>query len=78
MFPKVVPCRFYEDSRGVRYSPFTSWKPADAVLKTEGYTIAWPDGTTGTGRKAFATEAEAEAYLAKTPKGFKGMSMMGN
>ena len=75
---EVIPCSYYEDPRGVRYSPFTSWKPADAVLVTKGWTIRWNDGTEGTGRKAFETEAEAHAYLAKVPKYFRGMSMMGN
>ena len=76
MTHKVIPNRFYEDPRGMRYSLYTSWKPADAVVATKGWTIAWSDGTTGTGRGAFDTEAEAEAYLAKVPKGFKGMSMV--
>ena len=77
-YPKVVPCMTYVAPNGVRYSPFSSYIPEGSKLETKGYTVAWPDGTTGTGRRAFATEAEAEAYLAKVPKGFKGMSMLGN
>lgn len=73
---EIIPCRFYEDPRGVRYSLFTSWKPADAVLVESGFTIKWPDGTQGCGRKPFASVAEAEAYLAKMPKNFPGMSAM--
>jgi hypothetical protein len=75
--PKVVPCVTYVAPNGVRFSPFSSYIPEGAVRETKGWTIAWPDGTYGTGRKAFATEAEAEAYLAKKPKTFKGMSDLG-
>jgi len=75
-YPKVVPCVTYVAPNGVRFSPFSSYIPEGSELVTKGFTIAWPDGTTGTGRPAFATNAEAEAYLAKVPKGFKGMSMV--
>ena len=40
MTHKVIPNRFYEDPRGMRYSLYTSWKPADAVIATKGWTIA--------------------------------------
>jgi hypothetical protein len=72
--PKVVPSKCWLAPNGVRYSPFSSHVPEGSTLETKGYIIAWPDGTYGNGRKAFATVAEAEAYLAKVPKGFKGMS----
>jgi hypothetical protein len=74
-FPKVVPCKTWVASNGIRFSPFSSYVPAGSKLETKGYTVAWPDGTYGTGRKAFETEAEAEAYLAKVPAGFKGMNV---
>ena len=73
---EIIPYRFYEDPKGVRYSLFTAWKPADAALVERGFTIRWPDGTYGCGRKPFASVAEAEAYLAKVPKNFPGMSVM--
>jgi len=75
---EIIPFRFYEDPRGVRYSLFTSWKPADAVLVEKGFTIKWPDGTYGCGRKPFETVGEAEAYLKKMPKNFSGMQALGS
>jgi hypothetical protein len=74
---KVVPYAYWRDpATGQAFSIYTAWKPDGCVLETKGYTIAWSDGTSGTGRPAFETEAEAEAYLAKVPKGFRGMSMV--
>jgi hypothetical protein len=78
MSAEVIPYRYYEDPRGVRYSLFTAWKPADAVMIEKGFTIRWPDGTQGCGRKAFETQAEAQAYLDKMPKNFSGMHALGN
>ena len=75
---EIIPYRFYEDPKGVRYSLFTAWKPADAVLVEKGFTVRWPDGTEGCGRPPFASVAEAEAYLAKMPKNFSGMNALGN
>jgi hypothetical protein len=72
---EIVPYRFYRDpASGRAFSLFSSWVPDGAVVVGEGYTIAWPDGTQGCGRGAFATVGDAEAYLANVPKGFKGMS----
>lgn len=70
---KVVPHKFYETPDGMRYSLFTSWKPAEAVLVTKGYTIAHPDGTYGLGRQPFETEAEAQAWVNAHPN-FPGMN----
>lgn len=76
---EVVPYRFYRDPGTKRiYSLFSSYIPGGAVLVEEGFTIKWPDGTYGCGRKPFATKAEAEAYLKKMPKGFTGMHAVGN
>jgi hypothetical protein len=75
---EIIPYRFYRDPNGRTFSLFTSWKTPDAVLVEEGFTIRWPDGTQGCGRKPFATVAEAEAYLAKMPKNFSGMHALGN
>jgi len=74
---KVIPYTYWFDPvSGRTFSLYTAWKPEGSVAVTKGYTIAWGDGTSGTGRPAFETEAEAEAYLAKVPKGFRGMSMV--
>lgn len=76
---KVIPNRFYRhpESRQT-VSLFSSYVPEGFELVTEGYTIAWSDGTTGTGRKAFLTAEEGNDYLAKCPVGFRGMASMGN
>lgn len=74
MRPEIIPYRFYrDDTNGRTFSLFTSWKTPDAKLVESGFTIAWPDGTQGTGRKPFATVEEAQAFLAKVPCGFRGM-----
>jgi hypothetical protein len=75
---KIVPCNCWVAPNGVRYSPYSSYVPEGSELVTKGWTIRWVDGTEGTGRKAFETKAEAEAYLAKVPKSFKGMHAIGN
>ena len=42
-------------------------------MATAGYTIAWDDGTIGTGKPAFVTYEDAETYLARMDKlGLKG------
>lgn len=74
MTARIVPSIHYRDPNGRTFSPFSSFIPADAVKVNAGFSIAWPDGTQGTGRVPFKTLAEAEAYLAKVPKGFRGMS----
>lgn len=75
---KIIPHRFYHDpTNGRTFSLFTSWKTPDAVLVEKGFTIAWPDGTYGCGRKPFDTIEEAEAYLKKFPN-FSGMHALGN
>lgn len=81
---KVIPNRFYRhpesrhpESRHT-VSLFSSYVPEGYELVTEGFTISWSDGTYGTGRKAFTTEAEGNAYLNKCPPGFRGMSSMGD
>jgi len=76
MTHKVIPYTYYRAPNGKPYSIYSSYLPPGSVMVGEGYTIAWSDGTTGTGRPAFASLAEAKAYLAKVPKGFKGMSVM--
>jgi hypothetical protein len=76
---EVVPSSHYRDPvSGRTFSPYSSWMPEGCELVTKGWTIRWSDGTEGTGRKAFETEAEANAYLAKMPKYFRGMSAMGS
>lgn len=54
--------------------PWTSQAEKDQWQMTEsGYTIAWDDGTIGTGKPPFKTYADAEAYLAKMDAlGLKG------
>lgn len=42
-------------------------------IETCGFTIRWPDGTVGIGRKPFETREEAESYLALQAKNFPGM-----
>jgi len=74
MSATVIPFKFYRTPAGRAFSRFTAWRPDDAVLVSEGFTIAWPDGTEGCARRPFATTGEAEAYLAKVPPGFRGMS----
>ncbi len=68
----IVKSIHYRDTRGRSYSPFSSYIPKDAVRVDAGFTIEWDNGTQGTGRPPFKTYEEAEAYLAKVPKGFRG------
>jgi hypothetical protein len=75
---KIIPYVCYVAPNGVRFSPFSSYIPEGSKRVETGYTIAWSDGTTGCGRKPFATIAEAEAYLKKLPKNFTGMHAMGS
>lgn len=70
---KVIKSIHYKAPNGTTYSPFSSFIPADAIRVDAGFTIAWPDGTTGCGRKPFATEQEAQAHIDRNPN-FKGMS----
>jgi hypothetical protein len=77
MTAKVIPYRYYRAPNGQSYSLFTSWKPEGCELVEAGFTIAWPDGTTGTGRKPFDTEAEAQAYIDRNPR-FQGMHGIGS
>jgi hypothetical protein len=68
-----IPARHYHDPvSGTNFSPFTSWKPDTAVLVTVGWTVSHDDGTTGLGRKPFATQAEAQAWCDANPR-FRGM-----
>lgn len=51
------------------YGEYADWEKV-----TRGFTIAWDDGTVGTGRVPFKTREEAQTYLdAATARGFKGM-----
>jgi hypothetical protein len=75
--PKIVPYKFYRAPNGQSYSIFSSCIPEGSELVEAGFTIAWPDGTRGCGRKPFETEAEAAAYIARNPK-FKGMHGIGS
>jgi hypothetical protein len=78
MSGKVIPYRYYyHAASGRSFSLFTAWKPEGCELVTKGFTIAWPDGTQGTGRVPFETEAEAEAFIARNPR-FKGMHGLGS
>ena len=70
---KPIPYRFYRGLDGTTYGLATSWKPANAELVTEGWTVEHQDGTTGLGRKPFATEAEAQDWCDANPN-FIGMS----
>ena len=75
---KIIPYVCYVAPNGVRFSPFSSYIPEGSKRVEKGYTIQWPDGTYGTGNKAFATVQEAEAYLKKMPKNFSGMHALGS
>lgn len=73
---KPIPHRFYRDPvTGRTFGLATSWKPETAELVTEGWTVEHQDGTTGIGRKPFATEAEAQAWCDANPN-FAGMSCL--
>jgi len=61
---EVVPCKdWYSPSIDQSYSPFTSWKPDDCILRDVGFTIQWGDGTQGCCRPPFKTEEEAQEYV---------------
>jgi hypothetical protein len=76
---EIIPYRYYRDPvSGRSFSLFSSWMPEGSVLVEQGFTIRWPDGTQGCGRKPFASVEEAEAYLKKMPKNFSGMHAMGS
>ena len=75
MKAKVVESRVWVGPSGRTFSLYSSWKEPGSELVTKGYTIAWPDGTVGTGKPAFTTKAEAEAALAKYPANFPGMNV---
>lgn len=72
--PVAVPHRFYQDEKGNRISLFTSHVPPGFVLVEKGWTIKNPDGTYGNGRCAFATQAEAQAWIDARPF-WRGMSV---
>lgn len=74
---EVIKHMVWVSPEGGTYSAFTSWKPPGSMLVQKGWTIRWQDGTTGTGRAAFATKEEAEAFLAKR-QNFKGMHALGS
>lgn len=69
----VIPHRFYRVPQGYSVGLYTSYVPPGSVLVSEGFTVQHPDGTTGLGRKPFATEAEAQAWCDANPR-FRGMS----
>lgn len=69
----VIEHKVWVGPSGRTFSQFTSWKEPGAVLETRGFTIRWPDGTTGLGRPAFATREEAQA-VADRVVNFPGMS----
>ena len=73
---QVIPAnRLIHKATGKAISPFSVLPfgtREDWDLVAKGFTIAWPDGTTGTGRVPFDTREEAEAFLAKRPN-FPGM-----
>jgi O-acetyl-ADP-ribose deacetylase (regulator of RNase III) len=78
MSATVIPYRFWQHKvTGAKASLYgarhSTWNPDDWKLVTEGFTIAWPDGTTGCGRPPFATVAEAQAVIDRRPN-FTGMS----
>lgn len=79
---KIIPCRFYRTPEGRTFSLFTSWKPDDAVLVTEGFTTDNDDGTQGCGRVPFKTEQEGKDWLAnykaKFGRDYRGMARMGD
>lgn len=77
---KIIDNKFYLNrNTGQRASvygavPWRSTAEAEGwTMATAGYTIAWDDGTIGTGKPAFATYEDAETYLAKMDElGLKG------
>jgi hypothetical protein len=71
---KAIPYKFYSHPEtGGTFSVYTSWKPEGCLLITKGWTVTHPDGTEGLGRKAFETEAEAQAWCDANPN-FPGMN----
>jgi hypothetical protein len=74
---KVIKHMVWVSPEGGTYSVFTSWKPPGSKLVQMGWTILWPDGTTGTGRVPFETEDDAIAFVNSRPN-FKGMHALGS
>jgi len=72
---KPLPHRFYRAPNGSTYSFFSTYRPEGSELVTEGWTVSHIDGTTGTGKKPFATEAEAQAWCDANPN-FPGMGRL--
>lgn len=72
---EIIPYKFWLQAGTGKRASLYGCKPLGEgwTVETKGFTIRWPDGTMGTGRVPFDTEAEAEAYLARVPKGFSGM-----
>lgn len=60
----VVPSRRYRHPvTGRTFSQFSSWVEPGSVLETVGYTIHWDgDGTVGTCRPAWKSEAQAQEW----------------
>lgn len=85
--PAIIRYRFYhQEATGRRASisgavPFTSNAEAEGWKVIEdGFTIRWPDGTTGWGhtrRRPFITELEAQTFIDMRP-GFQGFSRQGD
>jgi hypothetical protein len=58
----IVATRLVHKTNGTRLSPYSTLpygNRTDWEFVTKGWTIVWDDGTEGTGREPFATEAEA-------------------
>lgn len=79
---KIIPRTFWKNSETGRTAsawgaaPYWGDKGAWEMV-TDGYTVMWPDGTVGTMETKCATEADAQAYIAKMGN-FKGWSYLSN
>lgn len=77
--PKIIESRYWKHTSGRTASlygsaPWTSTadKP-NWSIEVRGWTIAWDDGTIGTGRPAFKTKEEAQEHLDNmAARGLKG------
>ncbi len=74
---RVIPaCTLKHRESGTVISPFSVLPfgaRADWDMVSKGFTIEWPDGTTGCGRVPFDTEEEAQAFIDRRPN-FPGMN----
>lgn len=74
---QVIPARtLVHKATGKVISPFSVLPFGtrdDWEMVEKGFTIAWPDGTTGCGRPPFETAAEAQAMIDRNPR-FPGMN----